>query len=126
MGPAGAPGEVVVITLTGVRATGYHGVFDFERREGQEFVVDAELHVRRPSLEDDLATTVDYGGLAAALVAGVERDPVDLIETLAGRLVDACLADPLVEQATITVHKPRAPIAVPFGDVAVTLTRRKP
>lgn len=126
MGPAGAPGEVVVITLTGVRATGYHGVFDFERREGQEFVVDAELHVRRPSLEDDLATTVDYGGLAAALVAGVERDPVDLIETLAGRLADTCLATPLVEGATVTVHKPNAPIAVPFSDVTVTCTRRKP
>lgn len=118
--------HLVTIRLTGVRATGYHGVFDFERREGQEFVVDAELDVRRPSLDDDLATTVDYGGIADALVADVERDPVDLIETLAGRLAETCLADPLVERATVTVHKPNAPISVPFGDVTVTCTRRKP
>lgn len=117
--------HLVTITLTGVRAMGHHGVFDFERRDGQEFVVDAELDVRRPSTDDDLATTVDYGGLAAALVADVERDPVDLIETLAGRLADTCLATPLVERATITVHKPNAPIAVPFADVTVTCTRRK-
>ena len=117
--------HLVTIRLTGVRATGFHGVFDFERREGQEFVVDAELDVRRPALVDDLATTVDYGGLADALVADVERDPVDLIETLAGRLAQTCLADPLVERATVTVHKPSAPIAVPFGDVTVTCTRRK-
>ncbi|HHX84408.1 MAG TPA: dihydroneopterin aldolase [Actinomycetales bacterium] len=118
--------HLVTITLTGVRATGYHGVFDVERREGQEFVVDAELLVRRPGTEDDLATTVDYGGLASSLVADVERDPVDLIETLALRLADSCLADPLVEQATITVHKPHAPIDVPFADVTVAVTRSKP
>ena len=118
--------HLVTIRLTGVRATGFHGVFDFERREGQEFVVDAELDVRRPALVDDLATTVDYGGLADALVADVERDPVDLIETLAERLAATCLGRPFVERATVTVHKPSAPIAVPFGDVTVTCTRRKP
>lgn len=118
--------ELITITLTGLRATGHHGVFEFERREGQEFVVDAELLVRRPNTSDDLTTTVDYGGLASALVADVERDPVDLIETLAGRLADTCLANPLVERATVTVHKPSAPISVPFDDVTVTCTRRKP
>lgn len=117
--------RLVTITLMGLRAVGYHGVFEFERRDGQEFVVDAQLEVLRPGLEDDLATTVDYGGLASALVADVERDPVDLIETLAGRLADTCLVLPLVERATITVHKPNAPIAVPFADVTVTCTRRK-
>ena len=116
--------HLVTIRLTGVRATGFHGVFDFERREGQEFVVDAELDVRRPALVDDLATTVDYGGLADALVADVERDPVDLLETLAERLAATCLGRPFVERATVTVHKPNAPIGVPFGDVTVTCTRR--
>ncbi len=117
--------RLVTIALTGVRARGFHGVFDFERREGQEFVVDAVLDVRRPNTADELDTTVDYGGLASALVADVERDPVDLIETLAGRLAKTCLADPLVVRATVTVHKPTAPITVPFADVAVTCTRRK-
>ena len=31
------------LTLRGVRAVGYHGVLELERREGQEFVVDVEL-----------------------------------------------------------------------------------
>lgn len=125
MTPNDADDRLVTLTLTGVRATGHHGVFDFERREGQQFVVDAELVVRRPNTSDDLATTVDYGGLASALVADIERDPVDLIETLAGRLADTCLATPFVERATVTVHKPDAPIPVPFADVTVTCTRRK-
>lgn len=115
--------DLVTVRLTGVRARGHHGVFDFERRDGQEFVVDAVLDVRRPSSDDDLATTVDYGALAAAIAANVGRDPVDLIETLAARVADECLGHPFVERATVTVHKPQAPMPVAVADVAVTLTR---
>ncbi len=79
-----------------VSARGFHGVFASERREGQTFVADAVLTVLRPSTDDDLATTVDYGALALGLVSAIERDPVDLIETLAGRLADVCLGPPLV------------------------------
>lgn len=117
--------ERITITLSGVSARGYHGVFESERREGQTFIADAVLTVLRPSIADDLDTTVNYGTLATDLVAAIECDPVDLIETLAGRLADVCLASPLVEAVTITVHKPQAPITVPFGDVAVTCTRSR-
>lgn len=118
--------ERVTIALTGVRAWGHHGVLARERRDGQEFVVDAVLQVLRPSTADDLATTVDYGELAAALAADVGRRPVDLIETLAGRLADLCLARAFVTEARVTVHKPSAPISVAFADVHVTVTRSKP
>ena len=113
------------ITLTGVRAFGYHGVYPDEKREGQEFVVDAalSLSLRRAAETDDVVDTVHYGELAERLVALVEGEPVDLIETLAQRLADAALDDVRVDAVTITVHKPQAPIAVPFGDVAVTITR---
>lgn len=113
------------ITLTGVTATGFHGVYADERRDGQRFVVDVVLHLdlAPAAASDDVADTVHYGELADDLVAAIERDPVDLIETLAERLAAVCLARDGVHRATVTVHKPEAPIAVPFGDVAVTVTR---
>jgi dihydroneopterin aldolase len=113
------------ITLTGLRAYGYHGVFDFERANGQDFVVDAvlELDLAPAARSDDVVDTVHYGELADALVAIVTGPPVNLLETLASRLVDACLADVRVRRATVTVHKPRAPIPHAFADVAVTLGR---
>ncbi|MEV7826686.1 dihydroneopterin aldolase [Microbacterium enclense] len=116
------------ITLTGVRAYGYHGVYADERREGQEFVVDAvlTLSLRRAAETDDVADTVHYGELAERLVAVVAGEPVDLLETLAQRLADDVLTDERVDAVTITVHKPQAPIPVPFGDVAVTITRVRP
>ena len=113
------------ITLTGVRVRAHHGVFDFEREAGQEFVIDVSVAVDLAAAAsgDDLGRTVHYGELAEAVSAAVERDPVDLIETVAERVAAVALAFPAVEEVEVTVHKPQAPITVPFTDVAVTIVR---
>ena len=120
-------GSVDRLALRGIRAVGHHGVCERERRDGQEFVVDAVLGVdtRQAGRADDLSLTVDYGRLSQLLVDAVESAPVDLIETLAQRLADVCLAQPLVEWVDVTVHKPQAPIEVPFDDVTLTIHRRR-
>jgi dihydroneopterin aldolase len=114
-----------VITLTGLRVRGHHGVFDFERRDGQDFVVDVALSLdtRPAAASDEVTDTVHYGELASALAEVVAGEPVNLLETLAARLAEVCLADERVTEATVTVHKPQAPIPLQFADVAVTITR---
>src|SRR5258708_4159141 len=114
------------ISLLGLRAFGRHGVFDHERRDGQEFVVDAVLWLdtRAAAAADDLALTVDYGAVAARLAAIVSGEPVALIETLADRLAAACLAaDQAGRAGEITAPKPHAPMSLPFRDVTVTIRR---
>jgi 7,8-dihydroneopterin aldolase/epimerase/oxygenase len=113
------------IVLHGLRGRGLHGVYPRERAEGQTFIVDAALSVdtRAAAQFDDLTATVDYGAIAEKIVALIEGEPVNLIETLAQRIASACLADPAVREAEITVHKPDAPISVPFDDVTVTIRR---
>jgi dihydroneopterin aldolase len=113
------------IALTGLRVRGFHGVYEHERRDGQDFVVDAvlELSTEPAASSDDVADTVHYGELADRLAAVVAGDPVHLLETLAARLADVCLADRRVDAATVTVHKPQAPIPLTFADVAVTIRR---
>jgi 7,8-dihydroneopterin aldolase/epimerase/oxygenase len=115
------------LALRGIRAVGHHGVLDRERRDGQQFVVDAVLGLdtREAGRTDDLSRTVDYGLLSQQLVDAIGSEPVDLIETLAQRLADVCLAQPLVEWVDLTVHKPQAPIEVPFDDVTLTIHRRR-
>ncbi|SDQ63613.1 dihydroneopterin aldolase [Microbacterium sp. cf332] len=115
------------ITLRGIRATGHHGVYDHERRDGQEFVADVELELSLAdaAASDDVADTVHYGELAEAVAGILSGEPVDLLETVADRIVRAALAYERVDAVTATVHKPQAPITVPFGDVSVTLTRRR-
>ncbi len=116
------------IELTGLQVRGHHGVFDFERRDGQDFVVDVslELDLGAASNSDDVADTVHYGELATALAGVVGGEAVNLLETLAQRLADVCLADSRVQAATVTVHKPQAPIPLVFADVCVTIRRARP
>ncbi|MET7966897.1 dihydroneopterin aldolase [Micromonospora sp. NPDC005305] len=115
------------IELTGLRAHGRHGVYDFERAQGQEFVVDAvlELDLAPAARSDEVTDTVHYSELAEKLVGVITGEPVNLIETLADRLLAVCLAAPLVAAATVTVHKPEAPIPHTFRDVAVTMRRTR-
>jgi 7,8-dihydroneopterin aldolase/epimerase/oxygenase len=115
------------ITIAGLRARGHHGVYDVERRDGQDFVVDAvlELDVAAAAVSDDVADTVHYGELAEALAAVVAGEPVNLLETLATRLASVCLQDSRVAAATITVHKPQAPVTVPVSDLSVTVRRTR-
>jgi dihydroneopterin aldolase len=115
------------IELTGLKVRGHHGVYDFERAEGQDFLIDVtlELDLTRAAKSDDVADTVHYGELAERLAAAVAGEPVNLIETLADRLLTVCLADARVDAATVTVHKPQAPIPREFADVAVTLRRSR-
>lgn len=115
------------IAIRGLAARGRHGVFDLERRDGQDFSVDLVLWVstRAAAASDDLADTVDYGTLGVDVAALVSGEPVQLIETLAERVADRCLADSRVHAVEVTVHKPQAPIPVPFDDVTVTILRSR-
>jgi 7,8-dihydroneopterin aldolase/epimerase/oxygenase len=116
------------IELRGIRAYGFHGVLPHERRDGQPFVVDvvAWLDLAPAAASDALTDTVDYGALAADIVAAVERNPVDLIETVAGRIADVVLTDPRVDQVEVTVHKPEAPVTVAVADLSVVVVRGRP
>jgi len=116
------------ITLTGLRITAHHGVFDFERADGQEFVIDVTvwLDLRAAADADDLTRTIHYGELAEEIAAAVQRDPVDLIETLAERIADVVLAHDAASRVRVTVHKPNAPIQIPFTDVSVQIERTRP
>ncbi len=123
--------KTLKIKLTGLRVFAHHGVFDFERQNGQDFYIDATVWVDAKGLQfsDDLSRTVHYGDLAKALVDNVKQQPVDLLETLAQRLLDMVLnwggpAGP-VAKAKITVHKPNAPILYEFNDVSVTVKGKR-
>ncbi|MFC0360074.1 2-amino-4-hydroxy-6-hydroxymethyldihydropteridine diphosphokinase [Kytococcus schroeteri] len=118
-----------VVRLSGVRARGHHGVFEHERRDGQDFVVDLVAHLPvGAGAGDDIGATLHYGQAAEVLVATVEGEPVDLLETLAERLLDAVQALPGGDRCPrleVTVHKPQAPITVPFADASVTAVRER-
>lgn len=115
------------IRISGISATGYHGVFEHERRDGQTFVADVVLHVdtRPAAAEDRLELTVDYGAVASDVAAVLAGEPVDLIETVAERVAAVVLETPAVRAVDVVLHKPQAPIPVPFTDVTVEIHRSR-
>lgn len=115
------------IELRGLTVRGHHGVFDFERRDGQDFVVDvtAWLDLAPAAASDDLSETLHYGELAEQVAAIVGGEPRDLIETVAGEVAAAVLTDARVTAVEVTLHKPGAPIPLAFADVAVVVHRSR-
>jgi dihydroneopterin aldolase len=113
------------VTLQGLRVRGRHGVLAAEKSLGQWFVIDVVLHLdtRAAAAGDDLSATVDYGPLAEQVAAVVGGEPVDLIETLAQRIADVALRPGVVQAVDVAVHKPQAPVTVPFDDVVVRVRR---
>jgi len=115
------------IVLQGVSARGHHGVLDFEKTDGQEFVVDVTLEVdlRRAGRTDLLEHTISYAEVAADVVSLITGPSLDLIEALADQIAAAVLRRPLVQAVEVTVHKPHAPVGVPFADVRVCVERHR-
>ena len=115
------------IQLRGLTVRGRHGVFEHERRDGQEFVVDITvwLDLDRAGASDDLADTVDYGELAKRAAEIVGGPPRNLIEAVAADIADDVMRDERIHAAEVTIHKPQAPIPLDFDDVAVVAHRSR-
>jgi dihydroneopterin aldolase len=115
------------IELRGLRVRGNHGVFEHERRDGQDFLIDVTLwlDLAAAAASDDLADTYDYGALAQTAAEVVAGPPRNLIETVAAEIADDVLRDERVRAVEVTVHKPSAPIPLTFADVAVVARRSR-
>jgi dihydroneopterin aldolase len=116
------------ILLEGIHGYGYHGLFEHERTNGQDFFVDLALEVdlRDASLSDEISDTVNYAEITDLVVVEITSDPVSLIEKLAGRIAERILNNYLkVNSVRVTVHKPQAPVTATLKDIAVQITRTR-
>jgi 7,8-dihydroneopterin aldolase/epimerase/oxygenase len=115
------------IELRGLTVRGHHGVFEHERRDGQEFVVDVTVWIDldRAAASDDLTDTLDYGALAARIADIVGGPARNLIETVAAEIADDVMGDERVHAVEVVVHKPQAPVPLALNDVAVTIHRSR-
>lgn len=115
------------IELRGLTVRGNHGVFDHERRDGQDFVIDITVWIdlAQAAASDDLDDTYDYGVLAQRAADIVAGPPRNLIETVSAEIAEAVMADARVHAVEVVVHKPKAPIPLAFNDVAVVARRSR-
>lgn len=124
-GPGAVTGSDDRIRLQGIEAVGHHGVLAQERRDGQRFVADVVVHLdtRPAAAHDDLSRTVDYAELSQRVADVLAGEPAALLETVAERIAAEVLAYRAVGAVEVAVHKPQAPLPVPFVDVVVEVRR---
>ena len=115
------------IELRGLTVRGHHGVFEHERRDGQDFVVDITVWIdlTAAAASDDLADTLDYGALAQRAAAVIAGPPRDLVETVSAEIAEDVMIDERVHAVEVVLHKPNAPIPLTFSDVAVVARRSR-
>lgn len=115
------------IVIEGIEVWAHHGVLAHERDLGQRFVIDVmlEADLSAAVASDDLADTIDYGRVAADVHEAASAGPFQLIESVAGRVLDACFAHSAVAAAEVVVHKPGVPLTVPAREVRVMLRRER-
>ena len=110
------------VRIDGLKVFAYHGVLQHEKDYGQEFFIDAHLDVEAGN-EDSIESTVSYANVADEIVRVATQNRFDLIETLANQVSKAVLAlDHRVLRATITIHKPSAPVGHEVKDISVTIS----
>lgn len=113
------------IKITGISVYAYHGVLQSEKDLGQTFYIDCEFSLDTSMCNDEIEKTVNYGEVSCKIASFCRENRFDLLETLANKLSKHLLLSyPMIEEITIKVHKPHAPISTPFSDVSLTITRK--
>ena len=115
------------VTLTGIRVFGYHGVFDHEKKNGQEFIVDVDISYKTNKAidTDNLKYTIDYAEVALLVKDIIEGESRNLIETVAEESANKIMKKFDIKSVRVTLHKPNAPVDVELRDVSVSVERLK-
>ena len=113
------------IILEDIEVFAHHGVFDAEKRDGQNFYISLTMFVDKLTENDSLENTVDYGKVALSVSDYVKNNVFDLIESVAYGIANLVLREfSLVREVSVTVKKPSAPIPLKFGNVMVEVHKK--
>ncbi|MDE6189201.1 MAG: 2-amino-4-hydroxy-6-hydroxymethyldihydropteridine diphosphokinase [Clostridia bacterium] len=116
------------IKITGLEVLATHGVFSQEKVHPQPFVFDCEIDYdfKKAAANDDFSLTLDYGVIMQKLTDFCKANSFDLIETLCYRAAATLMNEyPAIESLTLSVHKPKAPVDLPFKNVSVEVTLKR-
>ena len=115
------------IIIKGIEVFAYHGALSEENSLGQRFSIDITMKkdIKKACINDTLEDTVHYGFVHDDVVTLTKNNKFKLIEKLAEELAKMIVEKYGVEEVTVSIEKPNAPINGIFKYVAVEITRSK-
>ena len=115
------------INIDRLRAYSHIGVYPDEKVTGQDFFIDVNMKLTNDVSydSDNLNNTVDYVGVSNLIIDYMNTASCDLIETAVDALTSMILISyELLDEVTVTIHKPNAPVEVEFDDLSASCTKR--
>lgn len=115
-----------VIRIENLKVFAYHGVFEEEKQNGQDFYVNAKLisNLKKAGMTDQLQESTHYGEVCLQIKKTLTEQKYDLIERACERCIEDILVQfPLIQEITMELRKPHAPIPMEFESVSVEITR---
>ena len=115
------------IIIKGIEVFAFHGALSEENTLGQRFTIDITMKkdIRKACVNDTLEDTVHYGFVHDDVVTLAKTNKFKLIEKLAEEIAKMIIEKYGVEEVTVLIEKPNAPINGIFKYVAVEITRSK-
>jgi len=114
------------LSVNGMKFLGYHGVQDFEKKEGNDFIVDVTFHtdLSKAGRSDELKDAINYTEVQQLTAQIMEGESVDLIETLCFRIghkLNEYFNDQS-EKIIVEVRKLNPPIKAPIDHTKARMT----
>ena len=106
---------------------GFHGVYEYEREQGQRFYVDAEIgaDLSLAGTTDNIIDTIDYTIVYSHIKEIMENHRFQLLEAVGAHIADMILKITVATEVTIRIRKPAVAIPGPLDYVQVETCRRK-
>ena len=98
------------INISKIKCSGKHGIYNHEKQNDQEFLIDIHLNISEFS-EDNINKTLNYEEIVNLVIKFVNTESYDLIETLAKQISEQIVLkyaknQSMFREIKVTVHKP--------------------
>ncbi len=116
------------IVMRNMKFYGYHGCLDFEKENGQWFVITVDIGCSYlpGAVTDYLEGTVNYADAFERIKSIVTEYKFNLIEKLAYEIGKCVLLNySLASLVSVTVHKPEAPVEGEFECMETTISLKR-
>ena len=116
----------LTIQVEGINVYGTHGVYEQEKKKGQEFRIDLQIELRENILNfenyksESFDNSVNYESLVHEVINVSDNNSFDLIETFAYEILNSLKKYNNISKATVTIHKPNSPLKELVEDISVT------
>lgn len=113
-----------IIKINNIKIYGYHGLSNEEKKLGQKFETDVELHFDRKSdAKDEIESTIDYTSVCEEIVSEFLLKSHNLIEHLASQIINRLFKKFNLFYCKIKIRKPNAPVELVFDSIEVEIEK---